>query len=118
MADVEALRRGKKLFIQKCAMCHATHPQAPHKSGPNLAGLFGRQTGQAPNYPYTDANRSKGITWTRATLDTYLIDPRKYIPGTKMNYPGLKDAGQRQDLIAFLEKATACADGHREAFGL
>jgi hypothetical protein len=32
----------------------------PHKQGPNLNGLFGRKTGQAPGFAYTEANVSKG----------------------------------------------------------
>ena len=42
-----------------------------HKTGPNLNGLFGRKTGQAPGYAYTDANVSKGITWGEDTLNEY-----------------------------------------------
>lgn len=40
----------------------------PHKQGPNLNGLFGRQTGQAAGYSYSQANVNKGITWGEDTL--------------------------------------------------
>jgi cytochrome c len=50
--------------------------------GPNLNGLFGRQTGQASGYSYTDANVKKGIIWGEDTLEVYLKDPKKYIPGS------------------------------------
>ena len=30
-----------------------------NKTGPNLNGLFGRKTGQAPNFSYTQANKDK-----------------------------------------------------------
>ena len=55
-----------------------------HAIGPNLNGLFGRQTGQAAGYSYSAANISKGITWGEDTLFDYLENPKKYIPGTKM----------------------------------
>merc|ERR1712224_834566 len=77
-----------------------------HKTGPNLNGLFGRKTGQAAGYSYTDANKKKGITWDKGTLWTYLENPGKYIPGTKMVFAGIKKKPERADLIAYLEEST------------
>ncbi|VDD77903.1 unnamed protein product [Mesocestoides corti] len=98
--------RGKKLFIQRCAQCHTIDKGGGHKTGPNLHGMYGRQTGQAPGYDYTTANKNKGITWTEETLDEYLKNPKKYIPGTKMVFAGLKKDGDRADLIAYIKEAS------------
>ncbi len=48
-----------------------------------------------------------GITWGPDTLDEYLINPKKYIPGTKMVFAGLKKKKERDQLIAYLQDATA-----------
>ena len=92
---------GEKIFA-KCKACH-TVEVGKNKIGPSLAGVVGRKSGTAPNFNYSDAMKNAGLTWDEATLDTYLTNPKKLVPGTKMAFPGLPQEQDRLDVIAYLK---------------
>ncbi|CAO2583843.1 Cytochrome c, partial [Lemmus lemmus] len=62
-------------------------------------GLFGRKTGRAAGFSYTDVNKNKGITWGEDALMDCLENPKKYVPGTKMIFARIRKKGERTDLI-------------------
>ncbi|KAK2591125.1 iso-1-cytochrome c [Conoideocrella luteorostrata] len=100
--DAGDAKKGANLFKTRCAQCHTVENGGGNKIGPALHGLFGRKTGSVDGYSYTDANKQKGITWDDDTLFAYLENPKKYIPGTKMAFGGLKKEKDRKDLIAYV----------------
>ena len=93
--------RGAKLF-QQCAACHSVKP-GEHLTGPSLADVWSRKAGSAAGFRrYSDALKNSGLVWDSKTLDQWLSNPDRFIPGNTMTFPGIKDAGQRQDVIAYL----------------
>ncbi len=70
--------------------------------GPSLAGVIGRKAGTEAGYNYSPAMKSADIVWNPQTLDQYLSDPAKVVPGNKMPFPGLKTDHDRADVIAYL----------------
>jgi len=91
---------GEKVFAQ-CKACHVKD-KGVNRVGPSLFGVVGRKAGTVPGYTYSAANKNSGVTWTPATLYSYLENPRKFMPGTKMAFAGIKNPQQRADLIAYL----------------
>jgi cytochrome c len=69
---------------------------------PRAAGVFGRKAGSAPGFTYSAAMKGSGLVWTDKTLDTYLADPKKDVPGTRMILAGIPSADDRSALIAYL----------------
>jgi cytochrome c len=95
---------GKKVF-NKCKTCHEAD-QAKNKVGPNLVGLFGRKAGSVVDFKYSDAMKNSNVVWTETTVAEYAKQPKEFIPGNKMVFPGLKSDQEVADLIAYLKEAT------------
>lgn len=98
---------GRKLFWA-CFACHRNFEGADSVSGPNLAGFYGQQAGTRGDYGrYSDAMKDSGLIWTDQVLDAWLADPSGFLPNSKMVYPGMPNAQDRADLIAYLKTLKA-----------
>jgi cytochrome c len=100
-------RAAGETSFKKCLVCHEIGEDAKNKVGPQLNGLDGRKSGTAPDYNYSDANKNSGITWGEATFLEYIKDPRAKIPGTKMIFPGIKNATEAKNLWAYVSQFAA-----------
>jgi len=108
--DAAALRRGEQLY-ERCMGCHSIEA---HRTGPRHCGLFGRHAGTQPGFEgYSAAMRRSGIVWDARTLDRFLSNPAKAVPGTAMGYAGIADARERSELIAYLREATRAGSACR-----
>jgi hypothetical protein len=100
--------KGKVLFQQSCALCHASTPGAVSGQGPSLVGVVGRPAASLLNFNYSKALAASRLTWDLATLDHFLAAPSVAVPGTLMPIP-VPNADSRSDVIAYL--ATLVAQG-------
>jgi len=97
-ADVE---RGRKIS-RACAACHNFEPGGPNSVGPNLYGVVGRAKASKDGFKYSSAMAEKGGSWNYTDLNKFLWKPKKFIPGTKMTFIGLKKTEDRAAVIAWL----------------
>jgi len=100
-ADIAA---GQAEF-NKCKICHTVEAGGRNVVGPNLHGIFGRKAGTADKFAYSEAMKNSGIVWDDQTLAKYLRNPREFVPGGKMAFPGIKDDEQIANLLAYLHQA-------------
>jgi cytochrome c len=96
---------GQDKFAQ-CRSCHAVAKGAPNLTGPNLWGVFGQKAGQVEGFTFSDGLKNASLTMDAPTLDKWIENPRQLVPDTKMTFNGIKDAKDRQDIIAFLATQT------------
>ena len=94
---------GKAVFAQ-CTACHST--DGSNGVGPSLQGVVGRKAGTLPGFRFSRAMKASAVTWDATTLDGYIADPQKALPGNVMPFSGIPDAKQRADLIAYLKTLT------------
>jgi cytochrome c len=98
-ADLQA---GKEIFA-RCRICHSIAAGAPSTVGPNLHGLFGRRAGSVADYDYSPAMKQSGVIWDDVTLTKFLRDPKAFIPGDKMAFPGIDNPAEIKNLLAYLK---------------
>jgi cytochrome c len=92
---------GRRAFAQ-CRSCHVIQAGAPHRVGPNLHGVFGREVGTSEGFTYSQAVEGADFVWDADHLDHWLQNPQTFLPGNRMAFAGVRNETQRRDLIAYL----------------
>jgi glucose/arabinose dehydrogenase/cytochrome c2 len=91
--------KGEAIFRERCGLCHSAGDDSGQ--GPGLGGILGRKAAAGKAFGYSRALRASGLTWDRPTLDRFLEDPSRLVPGTTMPIP-VPEARDRSDLVAYL----------------
>lgn len=105
--------KGKAAFA-KCGICHQVGPGAKTLVGPELNGIVGRKAASVADYASLYSAGMKklgdsGFVWTDENIDKWIADPKAMIPDSPMAlaFPGIPDAGERADIIAYLKTNAA-----------
>lgn len=93
---------GAKVF-NKCKACHVVDAET-NRVGPYLHGVFGRPAGTAEGFKYSSAMKDSGIVWSDETITEYIADPKAFVPGNRMAFPGLKKPEDITNLLAYLHE--------------
>jgi cytochrome c len=104
---------GRRAFQMRCSACHTLAEGGSDLTGPNLWKVVGAKAGSRGGFPYSDALRGSGATWSADRLDRFLADPAADIPGNRMGIPEGVPNPDRLALISFLMLETGGADWPR-----
>ena len=106
-ASAQDAAAGEKVFA-KCKACHVIDA-ATNRVGPSLHGIIGRTAGTVEGFKYSESmiqHGKDGLVWNNENLDKYLADPKAFVPKNKMAFPGLKNAEDRANVIAYIDEAS------------
>jgi len=95
---------GEALFKRNCGTCHVISQTPAKRQGPNLYGVVGRHAGRLDGFTYSEALKNAELVWTDATLDAWLTDASKFVPGSVMPYRQA-DPAVRSAIIDYLKSA-------------
>jgi len=91
-------------IVRSCAECHTLSNNESEANRISLLGVYGRRyaTGASPGL-YSEALRQAADDWNDETLNAFLRDPQAAVPGTTMQYDGIRDDTLRAQTIELLK---------------
>ncbi|MCK5166606.1 MAG: c-type cytochrome [Rhodospirillaceae bacterium] len=93
---------GAKVFKKKCKACHAIKA-GKNKSGPSLAGIFGKKAGEVKGYKKYKGLKGSSLVWDEKNLDGWLKNPKKFIGKSTSMSAKLKKEDDRKAIIEYLK---------------
>lgn len=94
---------GRLEFNTHCRTCHSVN-EGDHRQGPSLHNIFGAEAGSSDYPNFSDALTRSKLTWDEETLDGFIANPDRVIPGNTMNpYSGIADQSVRERIVAYLK---------------
>ncbi|MGB6231130.1 MAG: cytochrome c family protein [Litorimonas sp.] len=96
--------RGARVF-KNCTSCHSLEQGGPNGTGPGLWNVVGATKGTHAGFAYSEAMASAGTSWTYEELDGFLEAPKRWLPGTKMNFIGIRKESDRAAVIEYMRLA-------------
>jgi cytochrome c len=91
--------KGKDVFQRRCGGCHSLDRSM---EGPRLRGVYGRRSGSAPDFQYSEALKNARITWNDGALDKWLTDTEALVPDNDMTFR-VPNPDERREIIAYLK---------------
>ena len=92
--------KGSKVFA-KCKACHIVD-EPKNGAGPHLVGIVGRTIASLEDFRYSGPMSELEGEWTAESISAFIENPRKFLPGTKMTFVGLKKPKDRADVVSYL----------------
>jgi cytochrome c len=87
-----------------CLACHDVSSANTNKVGPGLWNVVERPKASHEGFAYSEALLGrKSEAWGYDQLDQFLANPKGYVPGTKMNFAGIKNPQSRADVLAYMQ---------------
>lgn len=96
------LKAGARYFERKCSQCHDAEKSGGNFKGPHLWNVMGRMAATREGFRFSTAMKAVKKKWTYATLNYYLADTERAVPGREMNLTGIEDDATRANVIAYL----------------
>jgi cytochrome c len=99
---------GRRLFEATCTPCHNFDKDGgPDLYGQtlNLYGVIGRKAASVSSFDYSGAMKATTRIWDAQSVERFITAPREFVPGTRMELPGVPDAEVRRAIVDFLATA-------------